>query len=339
MKKLLVLSAIFFPFIHISSGQAYRPFLNDSAHWTIEEDYCLGYTCDPANAPGANDCFVTSIYSFKLGGDTIVDSFVYKKLIQYIVTTVNTGSNSPCFWPVPSKFANCGVVGLLWEDTNARKVYIRKTNYPTSKCWQDQDSLFFDFSLQIGDTMKIAASCLSALADSFYAVDSINYIGFNQYPVKTWYLHCLQDSNDIAWNANIKLYESIGASVGFFGYQPLFEGLYSSQLDSYFIGSDSAAGFSCMNPYLGITSLSTQDISILVYPNPAKGTLTLDMVNMSPGGNLRFVLADIVGQKVRSEIIMKAKMEIDISALSSGIYLWYVISDENIIRSGKVVRE
>ena len=343
MKKLLMLSAILFH-VYLSSAQAYHPFLVDSAHWTIEEDYCVG-GCDPANGPDAADCWVTRIYNFKLGGDTIVNSFVYQKLVQNIYTTVNTGNNGPCEWPMPPTVVTCGVVGLLWEDTTARKVYIHKTNYTTSTCWQYQDSLFFDFSLQIGDSMKFTATCLPAMYDSFYVVDSINYVGFNsgfpnyhQYPVKTWYLHSLQDTN-VYEIANIELYESIGASVGFFGYRPGFEGPYSTRLNSYSIGTDSAAGFSCMNPTLGLTDLPAKDISIAVYPNPAKDILILDIMNMPSDGNLKFVVTNILGQDLSTQTINNAKTGVDISAFSSGIYLWHLLSDGNIIRSGKVVHD
>lgn len=338
MKRLLILLTTFYSWAQISTAQAYRPFLVDSAHWTIEEDYCVG-GCDPANSPDRMDCYVSSIYTFKIDGDTIVGISVYKKLTQNIVTTVNTGGNGRCFWPYQNGVVTCDVVGLLWEDTMARKVYIRKINYITSSSWETQDSLFFDFSLQIGDTMKNLA-----FADTFYVVDSINYSGFNsgfgyyvQYPVKTWYLHCVQDSNNI-YIANMKLYESIGSSVGFWGYQPAFEGVYATRLNSYCIGNDSTCRFVCSTP-LGTASISPQQVSIAVYPNPAKDILTLDISNVTPYQDMRFVVSDILGQEVRSEIITKAKTEIDISAYQPGIYVWHLLSDKSIIQSGRVVHD
>ena len=336
MKRIITLAAALFCGMCFCSAQAYQPFLVDSAHWTIEENQCIG-NCDPANPPDAMDCYVTRIYTLKLGGDTIVDSFVYKKLVQNIHTTVNTGGNGPCLWPVPSEVVTCGVVGLLWEDTTARKVYIRRTNYTTSSQWHTTDSMFLDFSLQVGDTLFS-----QAFADTSYVVDSINYYGFNSgyptyhlFPVKTWYLHCAQ-APAFTYIANIKLYESIGASVGFWGYQPSFEGPYGSRLNSYYIGTDSAAGFSCMNPSLGIAGNTSDFFSL--YPNPTKNNLTLDL-NSTFDENLQFELADILGQTIFTKTVTSAKTEIDISDFSSGIYLWHLHSGGTIVRSGKVIHD
>jgi hypothetical protein len=60
---------------------------------------------------------------------------------------------------------------------------------------------------------------------------------------------------------------------------------------------------------------------------------------MAPDENLQFVITDILGQELHSQTIINAKSEIDISAFSSGIYLWHLLSDGNILRSGKVVHD
>ena len=339
MKKLLVLSAIFFLYIHISSGQAYRPFLNDSAHWTMIEHECIG-PCDPGDISNPNDCYTSNTYTYKLSGDTVVNSFTYKKLTQNIVYSARSGTNQPYNYPYNNFVSPCTTVGLLWEDTIARKVYIKKIDSTSLSCSRFSDSLFFDFSISVGDTTQFAGECVpySTNVKNMYAVDSINYTDFGiNYPIKTWYLRCIPDSGYLL-SGPLMLYESIGSSFGFFGFYPFFEGSYTSALAHYAIGSDSACGFICSFP-VGITSPTLQSISISVYPNPAKGTLTLDMVNMSPGEYLRFVLTDIVGQTVHSAIITNTKTEIDISAFSSGIYIWHLVSDGNIIRSGKVVHE
>jgi hypothetical protein len=230
-----------------------------------------------------------------------------------------------------SSFTPCQVVALLREDTLARKVYV-------ASGWCSQDSLLYDFSMQVGDTMKFSASCpLSGTPDSFYKVDSINYTPFfyGNAPIKTWYLH---DIDSVY--ANLELYESVGTSIGFWGYQLNFdEGQLENNLVEYCIGTDSACGFSCVNPLLGLTDLSLQDISITVYPNPAKDILTVDLTNMPPDENLQFVLTDILGQELRSQTITNAKTEVDISALQSGIYVWHLLSAGNIIHSGKVVHD
>jgi len=232
-----------------------------------------------------------------------------------------------------SSFTPCQVVALLREDTLAKKVYV-------ASGWCSQDSLLYDFSMQVGDSMKFNASCpVSGTPDSFYVVDSIGYTPYLQGnpTIKTWYLHDIDSNSDFV---NLKLYESVGTSVGFWGYQLNFdEGQLENSLVEYCIGSDSACGFSCMDPLLGITSPSSQSISASIYPNPAKDNLTIDLMNMAPDENLQFVITDILGQELHSQTIINAKSEIDISAFSSGIYLWHLLSDGNILRSGKVVHD
>jgi hypothetical protein len=222
-------------------------------------------------------------------------------------------------------------VALLREDTLARKVYV-------ASGWCSQDSLLYDFSMQVGDSMKFNAACpVSGTPDSFYVVDSINYMPYlyGYPPVKTWYLHDIDSTY-----ANLKLYESVGTSIGFWGYQLNFdEGQLENSLVEYCIGSDSACGFSCLNPLLGVTNLPPQDISIAVYPNPAKDILTVDMINLPPDGNLKFVITNILGQDLSTQTIINTKTEIDVSAFQPGIYVWHLLSDGNIVRSGKVVHD
>ena len=333
MKKLLILSAIFFSYIHLSTAQAYRPFLNDSAHWTILEQFCIG-PCDPGDPNNPSNYNYSNIIQLKIDGDTVVNGSVFKKITQNLHRIGRSGPYDPGYFP-------CNTLGVLWEDTNARKVYIQKVNEPYANQWCIQDSVLFDFSRNVSDSMNWSTSCND---DSFF-VDSISNStiifnpsqlgiqgGIHQYTAKTWYL------GPNGYFGGFELYESIGASLGFWGSLPSFEGSYESRLIEYCIGNDSACEFIC-GPPLGINNATTSTFSTSVYPNPAKGTLILDMMNMSPDDNLRFAVTDIVGQEVHSESITKAKTEIDISTFSSGIYIWHLVSDGNIIRYGKVVHE
>ena len=339
MKKLLILFAILFK-LYFSSAQAYQPFLVDSAHWIVQEQCCVGI-CDPENFSNGDYHYTNTIY-LKLDGDTIIQGSTYRKLMQNNTISCYMCPNNGVTGPFQPGFYSCNTAALIWEDTVAEKVYAKWLN--SSSIYFDnvicQDSLLFDFSRTAGDSMNWAISCYG---DSFF-VDSIDNatLTFNltasnvqEYTVKTWYL-----SQQVNWDG-FQLYESIGSSVGFWGGSEagFNEGQYDSYLVDYCIGSDSACGFSCINPFLGITNLSLQDMSISVYPNPARDILTLDMRNMSPGDNLQFVVTDILGQGISTQTISGARTDIDISGFASGIYLWHLLSEGNIVRSGKVVHD
>jgi hypothetical protein len=324
MKTTLLLFLTLFCTAQICHSQAYRPFLNDSAHWTILEDFCVGM-CDPG-IPNNSDCMVHDTYTFKLDGDTTIGLFAYKKLVRNEVRSV-----APCFWPFQSGVSPCMVVGLLWEDTLARKVYIHSIpNQLSTYCPESSDSILFDFSKRVGDTLYFSRSCT---LDSFFIVDSINHVGFGTFPVKTWYMHSAGH-----YAGNMNLYESIGASVGFFGWYPSFEGPYSSTLSGYCLGADSNCHFVCSTP-LGITNVNLTLPSISLHPNPTKDNLTLTIQNTSPSDNLTFALTNLLGQTVQTEQITQTQTALNIGSLPKGIYLWHLISEGNIVHSGKVIHE
>ena len=90
---------------------------------------------------------------------------------------------------------------------------------------------------------------------------------------------------------------------------------------------------------MGVTSSFLQNNSIAIYPNPTKNILTLDINNLTAYQNLKFVVSDILGQEIQREVIIKVKTELNISAWGPGIYLWQLLSDKDVVRSGKVVHD
>jgi hypothetical protein len=50
-------------------------------------------------------------------------------------------------------------------------------------------------------------------------------------------------------------------------------------------------------------------------------------------------MTDILGQEVYSLPVTQSETTHDISKLSAGMYTWRVVADNNIIKTGKVVKE
>jgi hypothetical protein len=74
---------------------------------------------------------------------------------------------------------------------------------------------------------------------------------------------------------------------------------------------------------------------VKVYPNPFSNRLT---VNAEGYENAKFVLQNILGQKIISQTI-NGKTDISVTDVESGVYFYSVISENKIISSGKLLKE
>jgi hypothetical protein len=315
-------------------SQTYRPFLVDGAHWTIEENTCVGGPCDPGDPNNPANYFYTNEIHLKIDGDTIVMGDNYKKLVQNTNISGRPGPYQPGYYP-------CNTLGILWEDTIARKVFMRKVNRPYAFSWCAEDSILFDFSKQTGDTM---AWDYSYCTDSLLKVDSVSFsslpnipftiVGLDStyYPIKTWNMPM------DGYYAGFRLYESIGATVGFWGNSPSFEGSYQSTLTEYCIGTDSLCGFTCRLP-LSISEISPPQVFISLYPDPAKDILNIQLTNINLADKTEFIIMNLLGQEIHWETITMLKTLVNVSALPSGIYLWHFVTTDKPVRSGKFVHQ
>ena len=326
MKSVLLLLFLDLILVKYSSGQGYRPFVRDSVHWHISEQFCLG-NCDPGGGPANNGDFnYTDDIYLKLAEDTTVQGIVFKKLIQTMDRTCRCppGNNGP----YPLGQSPCSTLGIVREDTIARKVYIKKVNHPYTYNWCIQDSVLFDFSKGPGDSVLWPYSC----ADTFFMVDSVYYSTVSNISVKTWSLH------EMGYFGHFELYESIGSSLGFWGSTPSFEGSYSTFLGSYCIGSDSSCGFSC-NTVNGISSLNLRQSSILVMPNPVNDILTIQVTKNTGDQDLKFVITDLLGKELYKNALASSNNVVNFFMYAPGVYLWYLTDEGKVLQTGKVLHE
>ena len=176
---------LLFPACGLFSQLPYNPFIKEGAHWEIDNDECdfLGM-CDPDDP--STDYIDVYHNFFKLEGDTIIDSFQYKKMYKaYWAECVNC--NDPHI-PNNRGSAPYSLYALFWEDTLAKKVYWKPI---TAIC--DTDSLFLDFSPLPGDSVTRTEFDLSGAPYSFgqycitdkFKIDSANYSGFDSFQVHT----------------------------------------------------------------------------------------------------------------------------------------------------------
>jgi len=86
-----------------------------------------------------------------------------------------------------------------------------------------------------------------------------------------------------------------------------------------------------------ITGTSEANINpVQVYPNPTENFVIVDEIAES-GRKVRFAIFDISGKKVLERTLIGQK-RIDLSELNSGIYLYQIFSDQELIQTGKLAR-
>lgn len=72
------------------------------------------------------------------------------------------------------------------------------------------------------------------------------------------------------------------------------------------------------------------------YPNPAKNFFFVELPKQ-PKANTTLEIYNLLGSKVRSITLRSAKVEVNVSDLKSGIYLYSIIENGNTIETKKIV--
>ena len=77
-----------------------------------------------------------------------------------------------------------------------------------------------------------------------------------------------------------------------------------------------------------------------LYPNPNDGHFTIDLISQLPKNSNRVKIINLSGKTVYDETLAKEEVtkEIDISGATSGIYIFIVTSDENVVTTKKFIK-
>jgi|GEM_PF-3188599 len=121
-------------FIGRAQAQAYRPMAVDSAHWIVKL------------ADGGMSWAVLDLWEYYCLGDTVIEDIAYKKVFR---RELEPTMDPPPFTPVSSY----NLYGFLRDDTLNKKVYARSEVTYYNGCQQWEETMLFDFSQQIGDTL------------------------------------------------------------------------------------------------------------------------------------------------------------------------------------------
>jgi hypothetical protein len=90
----------------------------------------------------------------------------------------------------------------------------------------------------------------------------------------------------------------------------------------------------------GIGDVSKQQVSVHLFPNPARDKTNIFISGVSNTNALTFSLYDLTGRQISSTRLTGIHTSIDCQKLPSALYVWRVIDvDENVVQSGKLVKE
>ncbi|HXB11289.1 MAG TPA: hypothetical protein VNZ45_04840 [Bacteroidia bacterium] len=287
-------------FASYSQFNQYHPFPTANARWgesTWWEEHC-GNT----NAGGSKD------FDYSLAGDTTINGLLYHKLNV-------SGENE---WSACSQHKTLvtrnydTTLGYIREDS--RKIYFT--------CLKKgiHDTLLYDFSLKVGDTLPNTYICKKVQKNIVLRIDSI-FIG-NSYR-KEYIIG--QDASAL----QVTLVEGIGSLNGL--------------LEPLAVNFEAGSRLNCFRqnnitlfPHLNDSGLfiynaaSKQILNVYPYPSETDVTVSYQLPKGEDKGILRLYKANGMPLNVRFVNSDKLSVIEDLGALNAGIY-YYTLSDEHRI--------
>ncbi len=297
----------------------YHPFADSGASWR-ENNWWYVYCGIGVGYDGYSKEFA---YSAK--GDTVLNGKTYIKV------NISGGFEYPSYNCPPSNDTAWQCYNflsfLMRNDASSKKVYALFPPYFGA------DTLLFDFSLGVGDTLPATYNNNTNFGYYVSSIDSI-LIGGNyrkQYIIS---------------NGADSIIEGIGSSHGLIVYLgppdpsgSLLECYMDSNLEFTYDANASCNMFYSCPSALVVATIKVPDQSVSVYPNPSTGKFALQL---SVVGNQASVVRvyNVLGEEVENEELKATSNEIDLSAQPNGVYLYRVISQSgSLIGEGKVVVE
>jgi hypothetical protein len=299
-----ILSLIFFAGKIFSQSTIYHPFPDVHGRWVIETS---GYW----------DQSVQTHFSYEMFeaiDDTIIGAYTYKKVMGASSPELGCPScwccpATPAYGPWTYRFA-------YRNDVAAKKVYIYTQIGGTYT-----DTLWYDFNLNVGDTLKPAYSI-----PDHSTIDGRTII----------------QSIDSVLTCDNTYHKRYAFGCGFYLGDPrLVEGIG-------FMDNFVATGSNCpLDPavkyettfFCSVTSVNERSenlfINIRLFPNPASDILQLN--NLIPGQTIEYSIKDYLGRTIREYNLYEDK--IDVFSLSKGLYFLFIKDKEGNEAQFKFVKQ
>ena len=287
-------------FITTAFSQSYIPLPTSGVVWRqLDRDGDVGICFD---------------YQITILGDTIINSMVYQKLLKSGVEKIANGSACGAYFNTIDRRA-----GYFRNDSINQKVW-----YINPAFGINNDTLLYDFDLQIGDTLKNWY-----LTDNYhFIVDSLEYVILGGKSRKKFYL------DDLCGGATDPvIIEGIGSNFGLLSsmicYMDLSYSLLCMKDSLQTIYPDSS--YIC-DLVTSIEEHQSKVEEIQIYPNPTTGSFLIE--DMERIENIQ--LYNNLGQLVKEVETHDGSINIK---ENSGIYFLKVIYNDGKVAFGKVVKQ
>ncbi len=275
----------------------YIPFIGKDKYWIYREHD------NGEPAPKNISAFINW-----LGKDTIINNKQYVSVLSSNLPGHDPCSMPPCFSPfIPYQvsFNKARSNYFIREDTVERKVYCL-TLGETSPCWNSEESVLFDFNLNIGDTLSNCNKMMNAnmaFLDRSGIIESISTEFRYGKLRKVWNFMGILFRGGLSGLSNIELIEGIGfvKNYSFFPSE-------NTQLIIYCEGSLDHCNLVNDIKYI-FNDLSKIDI----YPNPS-----MDRIRISSQNEIDYIeIIELIGKN--NKLSIKDK-DLNIAQLTSGFY-------------------
>ncbi len=315
-KKLLLLLIPTFFLTETNAQDEYHPLLDTSAIWNFERVIeCEYYTP-----------YYHFNYSLLIEEDTIINDVEYHQLkrpaFEFSTPAWFDGVVEDC-GPNPME---TGYIGALRENIIERRVYFLAAG-------ETEESLLYDFSLEVGDTLIGYISEFGFEPLIVSAVDSV-LIGSNYR--KRWIIPV--DGSDIEYS--IRYIESIGGLHGLVQPDPFFY-LHSPVTDLICYSNGDGLIYPDGDESCMIITHSTNEFAakqgIEVFPNPARGIFSVTLPTNLKTGTSHLRIIDVNGCVVKEQSLSHSQNSINTESWPAGMYLLQVISGQDEMLTRVVV--
>lgn len=286
MKKFLLLITVILTLSSQAQKSDYYPFPDSNAQWNVQLTL-MGY-------PGPMH---EEFYSLIISGDTIINGLSYKKLMIPFIQSSGKSTTT---------LITTGYKGAIRQDTVSRTVFIIPPTTVT-------EQLLYDFTMQVGDTVKGYIETNTNPKDVVASIDSV-MVGDNYH--KRW---------NINPNYFISFIEGIGSTYGLIESSPGgvvdWAGICITcfQQNGVLLYPDTAT--SCKL----ITSVPPGDMkkdNFKIYPNPSHGSFTVEFDQLMNIEEIR--LTDLLGRIILRQQPGKLQ-KIEIGNLQNQTYILTII--------------
>lgn len=276
-------------------SQSYHKLIRTNTYW---DNYII------SDEPIFSSCYAYANRIYFTGNDTVINGFTYQISREYPFSGYNPVPDVMCP-PLVVNDESYPTGSFIREDTVTRKVYIYVSG------WTPPDQLLYDFSLQIGDTLKSEYN-----GGGNFIVTAIDTVTLNDGELRKEFIFNVDPSSNY-------YIESLGGSEGLFTpyFEPNYGGFFCiSENDTNLWGTE------CNYFFVGMKE--QQELKLSLYPNPAEDKITIEDAGETIGSKL--AIGNIEGQQLISRQIAEPKMKIDISNLPCGVYFVRLTSDRTV---------